>query len=225
MNESEAPDFEKMRLEMVAVIAAYTELSAEEIDRDRLSDPVLAAMAKVPRHEFVPTPLQPLAYANTPLPIGCGKTISQPFIVALMVDLLELEEGHKVLEVGTGLGYQAAVLAELCDQVFSIEIVEELAHEGERRLRRAGYHALQLRLGDGAWGWPEEAPFDRIIVAAAPELMPPNLLQQLKPGGRMVIPAGLEDQQQLLLVEKSPTGKVETQEILPVRFAPLIVSH
>ena len=225
MNESEAPDFEKMRLEMVAVIAAYTELSAEEIDRNRLNDLVLAAMAKVPRHEFVPTPLQPLAYANTPLPIGCGKTISQPFIVALMVDLLELEKGHKVLEVGTGLGYQAAVLAELCDRVFSIEIVEELANEGERRLRRAGYDRLQLRLGDGAWGWPEEAPFDRIIVAAAPELMPPNLLQQLKPGGRMVIPAGLEDQQQLLLVEKSPTGKVETQEILPVRFAPLIVSH
>ena len=225
MNESEAPDFERMRLEMVAVIAAYTELSAEEIDRNRLNDLVLAAMAKVPRHEFVPTPLQPLAYANTPLPIGCGKTISQPFIVALMVDLLELEKEHKVLEVGTGLGYQAAVLAELCDRVFSIEIVEELANEGERRLRRAGYDRLQLRLGDGAWGWPEEAPFDRIIVAAAPELMPPNLLQQLKPGGRMVIPAGLEDQQQLLLVEKSPSGKVETQEILPVRFAPLIVSH
>lgn len=225
MSEAEYLDFEQLRLEMVAVIAAYTEFSAEEIDRDRLDERVLAAMAKVPRHQFVPAQLQALAYANTPLPIGCGKTISQPFIVALMVDLLAIEPTHKVLEIGTGLGYQAAVLAELSDHVFSVEIIQELATESERRLRGAGYEILQLRLGDGAMGWPEHAPFDRIIVAAAPELMPPNLLQQLKPGGRMVIPSGLEDQQQLLLVEKSVSGKVETQEILPVRFAPMITSH
>ena len=225
MNEAENLNFEKLRLEMVAVIAAYTQLSAEEIDRESLNDRVLAAMATVPRHEFVPAQLQALAYANTPLPIGCGKTISQPFIVALMVDLLEIERDHKVLEIGTGLGYQAAVLAELCERVFSVEIIQELAAESERRLRAAGYDRLQLRLGDDSLGWAEHAPFDRIVVAAAPELMPANLLQQLKPGGRMVIPAGLEDQQQLLLVEKSESGRVETQEILPVRFAPMIISH
>lgn len=225
MSEADTLNFEQLRLEMVAVIAAYTELSAEEIDRDSLDDRVLTAMAKVPRHEFVPAQLQALAYANTPLPIGCGKTISQPFIVALMVDLLEIGQEHKVLEIGTGLGYQAAVLAELSDQVFSVEIIQELATESERRLRAAGYDHPHLRLGDGSLGWPDHAPFDRIVVAAAPELMPSNLLQQLGPGGRMVIPAGLEDQQQLLLVEKSLSGKVETQEILPVRFAPMIISH
>ncbi|MFQ5974129.1 MAG: protein-L-isoaspartate O-methyltransferase, partial [Alphaproteobacteria bacterium] len=152
-------------------------------------------------------------------------TISQPFIVALMTDLLELTEHDAVLEVGTGLGYQAAILAELADQVFTVEILEELAREGEQRLRGAGYNNIHVRIGDGSNGWPEHAPYDKVIVTAAPELIPPALINQLKPGGRMVVPAGLEDQQQLLVVSKDETGRVSTKEVIPVLFSRLITSH
>jgi len=210
---------------MVAIIDAYARLNGPRLGRDRIDPRVLDAMRRVPRHEFVPPAVVALAYADTPLPIGYGKTISQPFMVALMTDLLELERKHRVLEVGTGLGYQAAVLGELVNKVWSVEIVAELGTEGARRLAAAGYDGVTCRVGDGAQGWPEEAPFDRIIVTAAPELIPTALLRQLRPGGRMVIPAGLEGDQQLILVEKDQAGRIRTQEILAVSFTSLVVSH
>jgi protein-L-isoaspartate(D-aspartate) O-methyltransferase len=182
-------------------------------------------MAKVPRHEFVPTALRQLAYLNFPLPIGYTKTISQPFIVALMTDLLEIEPTDQVLEVGTGLGYQAAILAELAQRVYTIEIIEELAHEARRRLGNCEYDNIEVWLGDGYHGWPEHAPYDKIVVAAAPERVPSMLIEQLKPRGRMVIPAGAENAQKLLLIGKDDAGRTATKEILQVSFSPLIVSH
>ena len=178
-------------------------------------------MGKVARHEFVPVELQPYAYANVPLPIGFDKTISQPFIVALMTDLLELKPDDRVLEIGTGLGYQAAILAELAGKVFTVEMIEELGDNAKRRLGRQGYRNIEFRIGNGYYGWPEHAPFDKVIVTAAPDLIPPPLLQQLKPAGKMVIPAGLADSQQLLLVERDSSGRTRTKEILPVRFSQL----
>ncbi len=225
MTTIEKTEFTSLRHSMVELIEVYTHLSSERIDKDRLDRRVMAAMARVPRHEFVPEELQHVAYMDSPLPIGCGKTISQPFMVALMSDLLEVEEHHRVLEIGTGLGYQAAILAELADEVFSVEILDELATEGEERVRALGYGNVRFRVGDGSQGWGDEAPFDRIMVTAAPELMPPALLQQLGPGGRMIIPAGLPEAQQLLLVEKDQGGRTATREILPVVFSRLITSH
>jgi len=178
-------------------------------------------MAKVPRHEFVPFELQPYAYANIPLPIGFDKTISQPFIVALMTDLLDLRKNDTVLEIGTGLGYQAAILGELARKVYSIEMIEELAQHAKRRLRQQGYANVQVRVGNGYHGWSEHAPFDKVIVTAAPDLIPPPLIHQLKPGGKMVIPSGLPDAQQLILVDKDPSGRLATREILAVRFSQL----
>src|SRR3990172_1242130 len=210
---------------MVTIIAAHANLCADEIGKDRLSERVLAAIGRFPGHQFVPAIVQELAYQDMPLPIGCGKTISQPFMVALMTDLLELEEDDRVLEVGTGLGYQAAVLAELCDEVFSVEIISELAAEAEKRLRAAGYGKVQLRVGDGSRGWPEHGPYDKIIVTAAPEQIPSALLDQLKPGGRMVIPAVVEDGQRLLVIEKGEDGRVRMKELIPVLFSALISSH
>lgn len=225
MTTIEKTEFTSLRHSMVELIEVYTHLSSERIDKDRLDRRVMAAMARVPRHEFVPEELQHVAYMDSPLPIGCGKTISQPFMVALMSDLLEVEEHHRVLEIGTGLGYQAAILAELAEEVFSVEILDELATEGEERVRALGYGNVRFRVGDGSQGWADEAPFDRIMVTAAPELMPPALLQQLGPGGRMIIPAGLPEAQQLLLVEKDQGGRTATREILPVVFSRLITSH
>jgi protein-L-isoaspartate(D-aspartate) O-methyltransferase len=225
VSDADEQNFEKHRRAMLTVIAAHASLCVEQIGKDRLSDRVMEAMGSVPRHRFVPAEIQEWAYEDLPLPIGCGKTISQPFMVALMTDLLALETDDKVLEVGTGLGYQAAILAELAEQVFSVEIVEELAREGARRLRAAGYDSVQLRLGDGSRGWRDHAPFDKIIVTAAPELIPQGLLEQLKPGGRMVIPAGLEDEQKLILAEKGKDGRVRTRELIAVRFSPLTLSH
>jgi len=211
--------FSALRAIMVQEIAAHTQFARANIGKEALDGAVMEALGKVPRHDFVPLELRQYAYADSPLPIGYGKTISQPFIVALMTDLLEVKAGESVLEIGSGLGYQAAVLAELAASVYSVEIVEELAQEARARLGRRGYKNIELKVGDGYYGWPEHAPFDKVIVTAAPELVPPPLLGQLKAGGRMVIPAGIADAQQLMLVVKDAKGKVTMREILPVRFS------
>jgi protein-L-isoaspartate(D-aspartate) O-methyltransferase len=216
-----AQEFEVLRGRMLAEIAAGAAYAREALGKAAFDERVMAAMAKVPRHEFVPVELQLFAYANIPLPIGFDKTISQPFIVALMTDLLDLGADDVVLEVGTGLGYQAAILSQLADKVYSIEIIEELSREAEQRLRRQGCGNVELRIANGYHGWSEHAPFDKMIVTAAPDLIPPPLLHQLKPGGRMVIPAGLPDAQQLVLVEKDGSGRVAMREVLQVRFSQL----
>ncbi len=215
--------FMASRRQMVEEIANYTRQTGTQTDRESLDARVMDAMSKVPRRRFVPFELQSFAYADTPLPIGCGKTISQPYMVALMTDLLRLEPHHTVLEVGTGLGYQAAVLGELAKQVYSVEIIEELASEARKRLKKIGYDNVATMVSDGYYGWPQNAPFDAIIVTAAADLVPPALINQLKPNSRMVIPTGASvDSQQLLLVEKGPKGRIETKEILPVRFTELV---
>ena len=223
-NPSES-DLTQARLSMVELIQLYMQLSSAQIDRDHLDRRVLAAMAEVPRHNFVPPELQHLAYEDSPIPIGCDKTVSQPFMVALMTDLLDIEPGDRVLEIGTGLGYHAAIMAGLAEAVFTVEIHEELAREGRARLDALGCDNIEFKIGDGAQGWPEHAPFDRILVAAAPELLPAALIQQLRPGGRMVVPAGLPDDQQLLVVDKDAAGQISTREVLQVVFSPLINSH
>ena len=195
----------------------------EQIESRGVTDAqVLAAMRKVPRHEFVPERWIDSAYDDGPLPIGYEQTISQPYIVALMTELLRLTPQLKVLEVGTGSGYQAAVLAEIAGEVYSIEIIEPLATSVAERLKRLGYDKVHVKLGDGYLGWPEHAPFDAIIVTAGAEHVPPPLIEQLKPGGRMVIPIGeIPGQQSLLLVEKSADGKVTERHVTPVSFVPL----
>lgn len=210
-----------LRQEMVKLITAETSYLGAHLGREALSARVIEAMGTVPRHEFVPVELKQFAYVNSPLPIGFGKTISQPFIVALMTDLLELQESDVVLEVGTGLGYQAAILAELAKKVYSVEIIEELAAEAKKRLGRLGYTNIEFRVANGYHGWSEHAPYDKLIVTAAPDLIPPPLINQLKPGGKMVIPAGIPDSQQLILLEKAQDGRLSTREILAVRFSQL----
>jgi len=214
-------DFDLLRQRMLAEVSAGVFHVSETIGKATLAERVMTAMDKVPRHEFVPVELQPYAYANIPLPIGFDKTISQPFIVALMTDLLDLKANDVVLEIGTGLGYQAAILGQLARQVYSIEIIEELASQAKQRLNRQGVSNVEIRIGNGYNGWSEHAPFDKIIVTAAPDLIPPPLLHQLRPGGKMVIPAGLPDEQQLYLVEKDENGRARTKEILRVRFSQL----
>ena len=213
--------FEALREQMIAEIAAGAAAVSERIGKAVFDERVMSALAKVPRHEFVPFELQPYAYANIPLPIGCDKTISQPFIVALMTDLLDIGPSDSVLEIGTGLGYHAAVLAQLAAKVYSIEIIDELARQAKQRLQRQGCTNVELRIGNGYHGWSEHAPFDKVLVAAAPDLIPPPLLQQLKAGGKMVVPAGLPDAQQLMFVEKDGNGRVTMREVLPVRFSQL----
>jgi protein-L-isoaspartate(D-aspartate) O-methyltransferase len=214
-----ADPFDELRQQMVAVIAAETVFLTGELGKAALGARVLEAMAKVPRHEFVPVEVRAYAYVNSPLPIGCDKTISQPFIVALMTDLLDLQPADRVLEIGTGLGYQAAILSALVREVYSVEIIEELARQAKKRLARQGCANVQLRLGNGFYGWPEHAPYDKIIVTAGTDLVPAPLLNQLKPNGRMVIPTGLPDSQQLVLVEKDANGRIKTKNILRVRFS------
>ena len=213
--------FAILRRHMVEVIGIYADLAGDELGKPALDEPVLAAMARVPRHFFVPLPLAPHAYQDMPLPIGFDKTISQPFIVAVMTDLLETKPGQVVLEVGTGLGYQAAVLSQLVGRVWSVEIIEELAAEAEERLRRLGYDNIGIRIGDGALGWADHAPFDRIIVTAAAELAPPALIQQLKPGGRMVLPTGTAERQSLTVVDKDAAGRTLLRELMSVQFGML----
>lgn len=189
---------------------------------DHIDLRVMAAMERVPRAEFVPIRELSHAYANGPLPIGHGQTISQPFIVALMTDLLRTAPHHVILEVGCGSGYQSAVLSHLVRQVHSVEIVPELAREAAARLARLGYANVEVRAGDGYHGWAELAPFDGIIVTAAAREIPPALTEQLRPGGRLVIPIGAPfDRQHLFVVEKSPTGELRERNVLPVAFVPL----
>jgi protein-L-isoaspartate(D-aspartate) O-methyltransferase len=213
--------FAKLREQLMAEIAAEAVVTAGFTGRAAFGGRVMRVVGSMPRHEFVPVELQPYAYLNRPLPIGYDKTISQPFIVALMTDLLELNAEDVVLEIGAGAGYQAAILAGLAKRVYSIDIVEELARGAERRLRRLGCDNVVVQVGNGYYGCPEFAPFDKIIVTAASELIPPPLLAQLKNGGRMVIPAGIPEKQTLILVEKSESGGLATREILPVRFSEL----
>jgi protein-L-isoaspartate(D-aspartate) O-methyltransferase len=213
--------FSLLRQQMLAEIAAETIYASTVLGKAALSERVMDVMGKVLRHEYVPIELQPYAYVNSPLPIGFDKTISQPFIVALMTDLLDIRANDTVLEIGTGLGYQAAILAELARKVYSVEIIEELARQGKRRLSQQGYTNIEFRVGNGYHGWPEHAPFDKVIVTAAPDLIPPPLIRQLKAGGKMVIPAGLPEAQQLLLLERDREGRVTTREILRVRFSEL----
>jgi len=191
--------------------------------RDPVTDPkVLTAMRTVPRHRFVEKKLQSAAYGDFPLPIGYGQTISQPYIVALMTEMLEVKPDQKVLEVGAGSGYQAAVLSLLVKEVYTIEIVEALALQAEERLKALHYANVKVRLGDGYYGWEEAAPFDRIIVTCAASLVPPPLLNQLKPGGKMCIPVGAAySVQYLTLVEKSETGSITMRKSIPVRFVPM----
>jgi protein-L-isoaspartate(D-aspartate) O-methyltransferase len=200
--------------------------TAEYLNRRALDPRVMAAIGSVPRHEFVQPGDRDLAYVNRPLPIGYGQTISQPYIVAVMTDLLEPAEGCRALEVGTGSGYQAAVLSRLCDEVHTIEIIEPLAKQARERLERLGYANVEVRIGDGYYGWPEAAPFDVIVVTAVAGHVPPPLLAQLKPGGRMVLPVGTRyTTQQLVLVHRRPDGKVTTRPLLPVAFVPLTGGH
>jgi protein-L-isoaspartate(D-aspartate) O-methyltransferase len=214
-------DLEALREHMLAVIAASTFALRDTIGKSAFDERVMTAMGKVPRHEFVPIEFQPYAYANIPLPIGFEKTISQPFIVALMTDLLDIKADDSVLEIGTGLGYQAAILAQLASRVYSVEIIEELGQAAKQRLRQQGCSNVELKIANGYHGWSEHAPFDKVIVTAAPDLIPPPLIHQLKAGGKMVIPAGLPNMQQLIVAEKLANGRMTMKEILSVRFSQL----
>ena len=218
----QAQDYADARRGMLDAIARLTTQTAESTGVDIIDPAVMAAMDRVPRHEFVPEDGRPSAYANRPLSIGHGQTISQPYIVALMTHLLGVEPGGRVLEIGTGSGYQAAVLAELAVDVHTIEIVEALAEQAARRFVRLGNDRVRTRLGDGYYGWPDAAPFNAIIVTAAAGHVPPPLVEQLAPGGVLVIPVGEPfSVQLLLLVRKRENGDVTVRQILPVRFVPL----
>jgi len=217
---SEDP-YAPLRQMMAQVISVHVAATAETTEVEALDPRVLEVMERVPRHEFVPAEFRAYAHADGPLPIGCNKTISQPFITALMTDLLGVEKTDKVLEVGTGLGYHSAVLCQLAERVYSVEIIEELLDQARQRLESLALTNLETRLGNGYNGWPENAPYDKILVAAAAELIPPPLIGQLKSGGRMVLPTGIEDSQQLMVVDKGEDGRVSTREILAVRFAPM----
>ncbi len=203
------------------VDALYAETRAET-GLVSMSPAVRAALGKVERHRLVPASQVPLAYRNHPLPIGSGQTISQPYIVALSADLLKADSNSVVLDVGTGSGYQAAVLAEIVKQVYSIEIVETLGKTAAARLAEMGYRNIEVKIGDGYRGWPEKAPFDGIVVTAAAPRVPQALVEQLKPGGRMVIPVGGGDTQYLRLVTKRADGGYDERNVLPVRFVPLV---
>lgn len=196
------------------------------IDRGVSDERVIKAMNDVPRHLFVKESLRDLAYADGPLPIGYNQTISQPYIVAYMTEILQPDTHHIVLEVGTGSGYQAAILSKLVNHVYSIEIIPELGKEAANRLDKLGYDNVTVKIGDGYNGWEEHAPFDRIIVTAAPEQIPKKLVDQLKSGGLMVLPVGKTSfGQDMRVVKKDRTGQVTTQETIPVRFVPMIHEH
>jgi len=221
-----ADEYTQARQQLVAVIEQDVRDTSLYLDKEALDPRVMTAIARVPRHEFVPAAQRSRAYTNRPLPIGHGQTISQPYIVALMSDLIKPQADDRVLEIGTGSGYQAAILAELTGQVYSMEIIEVLGEQATERLSRLGYDNVTTRIGDGYYGWEEHAPFDAIVVTAAASHVPPPLVAQLKPGGRMVIPVGSRFlTQQLVLIEKDPGGQLITRQILPVKFVPLTGEH
>ena len=216
----------ELRLGMLKAIVDTTTRTAGSTGVEAIAPEVMAALDRVPRHEFVPPEIADLAYENRPLPIGHGQTISQPYIVALMTHLLGLGSHHRVLEIGTGSGYQAAVLAELVERVHTIEIVPPLARQAEERLPRLGYGNVEVRLGDGYYGWRAAGPFDAIMVTAAASHVPPPLVEQLAPNGVLVIPVGEQfSVQMLLLVRKHEDGAVSVRQVLPVRFVPLTGGH
>lgn len=216
-------EFEQKRERMIEDIRRTAQQASEYGGLAPLDENVLEAVRRVPRHEFVPAGLAGDAYLNRPLPIGEGQTISQPYIVALMTDLADVDEDSAVLEIGTGSGYQAAVLAELARRVYSVEIIETLGRRAEATLRRLGYDNVEVRIGDGYAGWPEHAPFDAIVVTAAPETVPAPLIEQLAPGGRLVIPVGPQRAaQSLRVLTKNADGAIETREVLPVAFVPFL---
>lgn len=219
-------DFQRQRQLMVENIKAELVMSGDFLKQAPLDETVFEALLKVPRHDFVPDSERVHAYENRPLPIGYGQTISQPYIVAMMTNLLNLKKNHRVLEIGTGSGYQAAILAELSDNVYSIEIIEGLGKQAAHNLKKAGYAAVHIRIGDGYYGWEAVAPFDGIVVTAVTSHIPPPLIKQLKPGGRMVIPVGSAFMTQyLVLLMKDAANKVITRQIVPVSFVPLTGRH
>ena len=214
--------YEQARAMLIDEIEQDVRETSAYINKTELDERVMQAIATVPRHEFVPPEQRRSAYENRPLAIGHGQTISQPYIVALMTDLINLQPGHRVLEIGTGSGYQAAILAQLTDAVYSIEIIEPLGKAAKALFQRLGYDNITTRIGDGYYGWEEHAPFDSIIVTAAASHVPPPLIQQLKPGGIMVIPVGSRFlTQQLMLITKDENGEISSRQVLPVAFVPL----
>jgi protein-L-isoaspartate(D-aspartate) O-methyltransferase len=223
IGETQSQDFERQRARMVSEVDAMYAETRAETGLGAMSAAVRAALGKVPRHRLVPSAQASAAYRNQPLSIGSGQTISQPYIVALSTDLLDPEKDDVVLEVGTGSGYQAAVLAEVVKQVYSIELIESLGRSAAARLGELGYGNVEVRIGDGYQGWPEKAPFDGILVTAAAPQVPPALLAQLKPGARMVIPVGGSDAVQYLKVlTKRADGGYDEKRVLPVRFVPMV---
>ena len=224
MATSDESTFSELRREMVLVIAAHAVASGDLTGRPALSDSVMTAMLNVERDKFVPPEVQQIAYDDSPLPIGQGKTISQPFIVALMTDLLEIEETDRVLEIGSGLGYQAAVLGALAKEVHTVEIIKELAEGARERLKTLGFDNVHVHLDNGEYGLIDYAPFDKIIVSTSADHIPPALISQLEPGGRLIMPVGPEDNQNLALVQKGQYN-THTDTILPVRFSRMVFSH
>ena len=223
LGTADAQDFAAQRSRMVSEVEAMYAQTRAETGLARMSPAVRAALGSVERHRLVPPGEASRAYRNHPLPIGSGQTISQPYIVALSTDLLNVRPSDVILEVGTGSGYQAAVLAEIAAKVFSIEIIASLGRQAERRLEELGYRNVEVRIGDGYQGWPEKAPFDAIVVTAAAPSVPPALLEQLRPGGRMVIPVGSEGGMQYLeLITRRADGGFDERRVLPVRFVPLV---
>jgi len=219
---SASPDYAVERQALVREIERQVIATRSELGTGRLDPKVIAAIGAVPRHELVPLALRAEAYANHPLPIGAGQTISQPYIVAVMTHLLGVEPGDRVYELGTGSGYQAAVLAEMGVEVYSVEIVPELAARAQENLRRLGYENVKVRAGDGYLGWPEAAPFDGILVTAAIDHVPQPLIAQLAPNGRLVMPVGPAGwTQELVVMEKTEAGTLKREDVLPVRFVPV----
>ncbi|MCD4667940.1 MAG: protein-L-isoaspartate(D-aspartate) O-methyltransferase [Sulfurimonas sp.] len=218
--------YDKQRKKLIEIIKQEVKNTSEYLGKDKLDKRVIDAINSVPRHKFVPFYSRLYAYKNRPLPIGHGQTISQPYIVAIMTDLLNLKQSDRVLEIGTGSGYQAAIAAQIVKEVYSIEVIESLGLEARKRLNQLGYNNIKTRIADGYYGWKEHAPYDAIIVTAAAGHIPPPLLKQLKPGGTMIIPVGdFMFVQKLILIQKDQKGDLTTRQIMSVRFVPLTGKH